>query len=153
MSQIADIYTYIGNQAISVGGITPIAFGLSALPNVIESARLPCRLLVPTGSRLGTGSYEKIGLGGQTGGAIIRWTITDMLLWRAAAAGQGIRDIAETLVRYCGAYAEMTRSLRFASWNIQEIQIQPQLIEWPSGGDRWYDGAVCILTVSEILQG
>jgi len=152
MSVIEAIYTAIASERVSVHGVCPVAYTGSTLPNTVESARLPCRLLVPTGSRLGQGSYQR-GTMGPRGIATIDWTLTDMVLWRSVSAGQGLRDIAGTLVAYCGAYAEMTRLLGGPGWTVTGLGMTAQIIEWPQGGDRWYDGVVCTLTITEILQG
>ena len=152
MSRISDIYAHIAAQPVRVGRVTPTAFALSDLPNVIESAHLPCRVLVPTGSRLGSGSYERVGFG-PSGVATVDWQVTDMLLWRAVAQGQGLKDIAATLIAYAGAYAEMTRSLHYAQWNVTNLALTAQVIEWPQGGERLFDGVIATLTITEILDG
>lgn len=153
MSVIRDIYATLATQIVTVNDITPRVFDLHQLPNQVQRASLPCRLLVPMAPRGEARDFNFIALGRT---AMVTWRITDLLLWRAAASGKGLQDIAETLVGYAGAYVEMLRLNRAMGQTMAHItnaRFVYGTFEWPDQGGDEYDGVSCELDIEEALSG
>lgn len=148
MSQIATIYAALAAAAVTVSGTTPTVYAGSSLRDSVESAELPVRVLSPFGTGLsGSGSVFASADGNQ----VATWTIRDLLLWRKNAEGIGLEDIADTLIAYCGAYADMLPALRSTKWRLTAWQATPSAINWPQGAATWYDGVSVTLTFRELL--
>lgn len=153
MSVIRDIYSYLAGQVISVAGIIPQAFDLSQLPNTVETAILPCRLLTPMSPKGEARDGQFIALGQLTS---VTWRLTDLMLWRAVASGIGLEDIAGVLVDYADAYLDMIRhhrSMGQAQCHVTGYRFVYGTFEWPDQSGRWYDGVSCELDIEEFKSG
>lgn len=149
-SQLTTIYATIAAQQVTVNGTAVGCLDLSQLRTGMESAVLPTRMLNPFNAR-GGGSLQSFWTLGD-GVRTVDWLITDMLIWRAHAAGIGLDDIAPDLIAYTVQYAELLKSLRSRAWNVTQCQMQVLAYEWPLGSTRWWDGVICQLTIREIVQ-
>ena len=154
MSTILDIYAQLATTAVTVGGITPTVYGLTALPDAVEGMQLPCRLLLPMQPRGEGRDWGFIALGTT---AKLTWHLTDLLLWRGSASGIGLEDIAATLVGYAGAYAEMLRANRSMGQrqaHIVSARFQYGTFQYPeTDSGPSYDGVAVEMDIEEVLSG
>ena len=151
-SVLTDIYATIAAQAITVNGQAVDVLDLGALPNAVESATLPVRLLQPFNAR-GEGALQSFWTPGR-GVRTIIWGIADLLLWRTSAAGIGLLDIAPDLIAYKVQYADLLSELRDAPqsrWSVTNCTMEVQTFDYPIDGGRWYDGVICQLQITEII--
>ena len=154
MSAILDIYDVLATKAVTVQDITPTVYGLEHLPNAVEPAMLPCRLLLPMQPRGEGRDWSFIALGTT---AKLTWHITDLLLWRGAASGIGLEDIASVLVGYAGAYAEMlrgNRSMGQSQSHIVSARFVYGTFQFPESDQGMsFDGCAVELDIEEVLSG
>lgn len=153
-SQIVNIYDRIAAVTIPYAGVNPAVYHLDTVPNVVENALLPVRLIIPMSNRQGE-DFNFIALGN---GARIVWTIQDILLARPAAQQRGPMSALRDLTVYCGAYADAMRSFREPGQasagtrtTLDRLAVDVVTYEWPSSGGVWYWGAIATLTISEYL--
>lgn len=148
MSGLAEIYAAVAATAVSVAGKTPVVFDHDALPAAVNTAQLPCRVLLPVG-RL-DGLAEPLALGG---GRVIRWRLTDLLLLAAVGQGRDIGEHSAALVAYCEAYAvALGGGLEVIGGRVSVTRIEFEMGVYaypPEHGTRFY-GVACTLTVEEI---
>jgi hypothetical protein len=154
MSFILDIYTHLAGMDVAVNGITPTAYDLDQLPDVVEPAMLPCRILLPMDSKGEGRDFSFIALGKTSE---VTWHITDLMLWRTSDTGIGLEDIASVLVAYAGAYAEVLRSNR-AMGQSQVYLVNARFVydtfKYPnSDNGQLYDGVEVTIDVKEVLSG
>lgn len=149
-SQLATIIQTIASQTV----MDVTALGLDALPESVDSWRLPTRLILPIGGGRASGSLQGFQTfkSGNSGGVLtVDWAISDILFWRAADAGIGLQEVAPTLIDYCAAYMGALGPLRTNKWAVTGVSfpiIGP--FEWPAGG-RTYDGVQVQLVIREII--
>ncbi len=153
-SQITNIYDRIAAVVIPYAGVNPTVYHLDTVPNAIESAMLPVRMLLPMSNRQGE-DFSFIALGS---GARIVWTIQDLLLVKPAAQQRGPLTALRSLSAYCGAYADAMRTFREPGQasagtrtTMDRLAVDVVTYEWPSSGGMWYWGAIATLTISEYL--
>jgi hypothetical protein len=153
-SQITNIYDRLAAITIAYDGVTPTLYSLGTVPNSIESAMLPARLLIPMSNRQRE-DFAFIAVG--TGARVV-WTIQDVLLVRAAGQSRGPLDVLRPLVAYTGAYADAMRLWREPGQasagtrtTLDRVSVDVVTYEWPSGAGLWYWGALATLTISEYL--
>lgn len=154
MSQILSIYSTLSGKAVAVGSITPTVYGLAQLPDAVEDAMLPCRLLLPMGGKGEGRDYSFIALGNTTK---LTWHLTDLMLWRRADSGIGLEDIAATLIGYAAAYAEMlraNRSMGQAQAHIVSARFVYDTFNYPdSDSGIAFDGCAVEIDIEEVLSG
>ena len=154
MSVVLGIYASLASKAVTIGGITPIVYGLEQLPDAVEPAMLPCRLLLPMQPRGEGRDWSFVALGTT---AKLTWHITDLLLWRGASSGIGLEDIAATLVGYAGAYAEMlraNRSMGQTQAHIVNARFQYGTFQYPeTDSGTTFDGCAVEIDIEEVLSG
>lgn len=158
-SQLASIISTIAEQdvTITVNGAPQVieALGLAALPETADSWRLPTRLILPIGAGRAQGQVQQVKTfkgGSSPGVLVVDWTISDVLLYRAADAGIGLADIAPILMDYVAAYMGILGPLRTSKWSVINVTfpiIGP--LEWPGGSGKWYDGVQTQLVIREII--
>lgn len=148
-SLLTTIYATIAAQDITVNGQAVGCLDLAELRTSLESAVLPTRQLNPFNARGGGGLQSFWTL--QQGVVTMDWLITDMLAWRAHAAGMGLEDIAPDLIAYTVEYVGLIKTLRGPKWNVIGCQMQVLAYEYPLSSGRWWDGVICQLTVREIV--
>lgn len=154
MSAVLAIYAHIAAMDVTVGGVTPQAYDLAALPDAVESAMLPCRLLLPMDTR---GEGRDLSFLALANTMRLTWHVTDLLLWRLGDTGIGLEDIAATLVGYAGAYAEVLRANRAfgqAQAHLLSASFRYGTYRYPdTDGGLLYDGVEVTLDIEEVLSG
>lgn len=158
MSNVLSLYSTLASKGVSVtvgeATITPTAYSLERLPDVVEPAMLPCRLLLPMGPRGEGRDFNFIALGKTT---TVTWHLTDLMLWRMADTGIGLEDIAAILVGYAGAYAEMLRANRAmgqTQCHIVSARFSYATFRYPDTEfGQLYDGVECSIDIEEALSG
>jgi len=136
----------IAALSVSIGGVTPTVYRGATLPQSVESAILPCRIIEPFGAIRG-GLDDQWTLEGPL--ITVNWQISDLLLWRAAASGNGIGSEASDLTDYLAAYFQAAKALNALQWSLATMQASIEVLEWPVGGGRFYHGVRIALTVLE----
>jgi hypothetical protein len=152
-SVLATILSTLGAQAVPIGTGTVTGVTGADLPESVESASLPLRLLLPTGGRQdAVASLGKTFASGGQGVTVIEWELTDTLIYRALGAGLGITDLAPIVTGYCADYLSIFAPLRTPRWSVTSVRF-PVIggFEWPMGSDRWWSGVQAALTVKEIM--
>lgn len=155
MSQITSIYNAIEGLSVAAGGSIPACDDLDEIRDSYEDAHLPRRILLPWYGRNARSSFAFIADG--VAGAI-DWTIIDLMLYRRAGMGIGIKDSASALVSYAAAYAEALRSIRGVvttvpqSEMVEAPQIEVGVFAYPdAAGAPMYEGVKVTLRVREYL--
>lgn len=153
MSAILDIYAALAAKTVTADSKTPTVYSLASLPSSVETAQLPCRLLLPVGDNSNEG--RDIGFIAIGTTATVNWQVKDLLLWQSTGQGIGLSGFASQLVEYAGAYVDMIRSFKQPSTysNLESVNILPGIFEYPSAGGIFYAGVMCTLTIHEVLSG
>jgi len=138
----------------SGAAVTPKCYGLAAIPASVQTAMLPCRVLLPLGQGRGGSPNIEILRGA---GARAAWTFTDLFLLAAAAQDIGLNAQAPSLVSYAGNYAESLSNLfqikHGASTNSITVtaSIALGMYEYPASSGAWWYGCKCDITIEEII--
>lgn len=155
MSGIVQVYDSLSKVVVTTtSGITPHAYDLDELLDSINTAQLPCRLLLPVGNEPGEGregSHIAIGTA-----MTIVWQIKDLMLWQATEQGLGLKQFAPELVDYAGKYLDAMRAwgkCPYANTTLERVNIVPGEYEWPRMSGRFYAGVLCQLSVREVVSG
>lgn len=157
-SQLATIISTIVATPITVTinaqSVAVAAVGLEDLPENMDSWRLPQRLILPIGAGRAQGQLQQFATfksGSQGGVIVVDWTLSDILFFRGADAGIGLKDSAPVLIDYCAAYMSSLGALRTNTWSVTSVTF-PIIgaFEWPEGG-RTYDGVQVQLVIREII--
>lgn len=155
MSQITAVYAAIAGMTVTTtGGKTPTVYNLSSLMNSVETAHLPCRLMLPIGNNPGDGREGQYIAIGTT--MTVDWQINDLMLWQTSQQGLGLQEFAPQLIDYCGKYMDAIRSVGKApasNCTLTSISLTPGEYNWPAGSDKWFSGVLCQLTIHEVLNG
>jgi hypothetical protein len=153
MSDIRNIYNALEAVNVTDGSDTIVCYDLDELPKAIDTAILPCRLLLPVGNNPGEGREGVFIAVGTT--MTINWQISDLMLWEASEQGRGLSEFAPELVSYCGRYLDAMRTFRqpYGSSALESVEMIPGMYEWPIGSGRYYSGVLCQLIIREALSG
>jgi len=154
MSMISEVYTALAALTVTTtSGKTPAVYNLGELLESVNTANLPCRLLLPLGDNPGEGREGQFINIGST--ITIDWQITDLMLWQASEQGLGLRQFAPELVDYCGKYVDAMRAFKCPVPNtaLTNVYVVPGEYEWPRGSGRYFAGVLCQLQVNEVLSG
>jgi hypothetical protein len=154
MSVISSVYTALAAVTVTTtSGKTPTVYGLSTLLESINTANLPCRLLLPLGDNPGEGREGQFINIGTT--VVINWQVNDLMLWQASEQGLGLRQFAPELVDYCGKYVDAMRTFKcpVANTSLEGIYVVPGEYEWPRGSGRYFAGVLSQLQIKEVLSG
>jgi len=152
-SVIRSLYAALANQAVVVGTVTPQVFDVNALPNAIDTAKLPARLLLPFGANAEQGHTFNFETFGASGVGEVEWNLFDLLLWRAAPGGTTLADVAADLVTYAGKYVDMLFTNRYlvTGTQIHNARLTLGVWEYPAASGQYFYGAYATVTVGEIL--
>lgn len=151
MSRLTEIYAALAAIPVSAAGKIPRVYDCDALPSAITTAQLPCRLLQPPNTRLDAQASGALALGG---GQVIRWQVTDLLLW--AAVGQGRQaEHSGALRAYCEAYVGavgigLPLDTSASRATVVNLTFEPGLFEYPKPGGSVYHGVECRVWIEEI---
>lgn len=143
--------TYANKSSVNT---TPTVYDLDEIPASVQTAQLPCRILLPLGQGQG-GSPNVAILRGA--GAQAQWVITDLFLLETAARDAGLYVQAPVLIRYVVAYAEaLGKQFQFVHGYSTEsltvsASIVPGMYEYPAGSGVWFYGVKCDVTIEEIF--
>ena len=154
MSVILNVYDALAAKTVTTtSGATPTVYDLHQLPESVDTAILPARLLLPLGNQPGEGREANFMAIGTT--MTVVWQINDLMLWEASERNIGLRGFAEELVDYCGKYLDMVRTFKcpYANTSLESVSVTPGEYEWPSGSGRFFPGVLCQLSVREVLSG
>lgn len=154
-SQIEEIYTAFKNSVVTVGSKSITVKEPATLPNSIQTANLPLRLLTPI-SRFSTGfatsnSTWNSGQGSQKNQ--IDWVITDLFLYDALNQQIGVKALSSPLVEYCKNYLDMMANFELPSscW-ISNISLRCDVFDYPIGIGIFYYGVIALVSVTEKIN-
>jgi hypothetical protein len=150
-SQIREVYNQLAQQTIrDDNGKAYKAKDLDELPNIVQEADLPIRLLLPFNARSGVQSYTFLNYGHTD--AEIDWLVTDLLLLRSGGLGRGPIDEAKKTILYARAYAEFLTTWHPVAgkplW-VTNAQLTPGIWTWPIGTANQFYGVEVQLTIKE----
>lgn len=160
MGQIRTVYSNLAALGVtftreSGASVTVAAKDLDELPNAVQAADAPVRLVLPYANTTETrdGQFASLDSVGR-----VEWFISDLLLWKPASLGSGIAESAADLVRYQGAYYEMLRSFKDCGIVGGDSDVEligwravPGVYDWPIGGNAWWQGVMMTLQVLEVM--
>ena len=159
MSNIRSLYTALAALDITFtteagGNSTPTGYDLDSLLQSVDTAQLPCRLLLPTEEYGSDGQGMELLAAGNGGSAEVMWNITDLMLWEPVGQTRGFLDVLPDLVRYCGQYASVLLDNRTPATNIQfmTVSFRPGVFTYPLGGNRSYFGVEVLSTWRELIN-
>ena len=135
--------------AMSVTGVTTVYSG-TTLKNAVEIADVPARIVSAVGMQSARTKTSTLGGSGHV--MMTEWTITDVALLRPAGLGIGLKDVADTMESYMAAYHDAVRTLVAPAWQLVDVRVRAQILEWPQASGRSYDTVVATLVISEIVQ-
>lgn len=154
-SNLVAIYTAVAAMSITVGDDTPTVYGLASVPNKVESAPLPVRLLEIFDNRMDTLTAKHSTISGSfTPHMHVTWSISDLLLWKSEARGRGIKDVDTSLITYCQKYIDAVAANEAitATASIEDCKLLPGLFPYPASSDTFYFGVLATLTIKERVQ-
>ena len=159
MSNISDYQALVAAMTVSFTSqaskaISLIAKDATALQNAYDSADTPVRLLLPWGG--GENLSAEIEEPDEQFGPnfYIRWTFSDVLLWRHVPFGEGIGDSAYDVRAYLAAYAVAAEALEQTgitdrmTKNSVRVQAVPNY-NYPAGSGEFFIAAVATWIVTE----
>jgi hypothetical protein len=152
MSNILTVYDNLAKVTVTTtSGKTPKVYNLTALPESLTTAHLPCRLLLPLGGMPGEGrDGQFLGIGAS---ATMQWQVNDLMFWQASEQGIGVREFAGELVDYCGKYAEAMKGYKCPASDmvLDGWSVTPGEFEYPLGSGRYYAAVRCQLMITEAI--
>ncbi len=152
-SIIESVYAALDSMTVSYldkdnATATPTTYTLSESLDSVQTAHLPCRLLIfPTVSQI-------LGPGPES---TATYTVNDLFLLEAIAQGGGTKVQAPVLLRYVKAYQDaIALKWQFISvWQTEalttNITYTPGRFEYPSQSGNWYYGVNISIIVEEIF--
>ncbi len=152
MSQLTALYAAIAaaSPVFTHNGNGITVYAPANLKGSYNGGDLPARVIIPVGpqadGKQGTFVYMGTALK-------VTWTIPDMLLLQPADQGSGISDYASNLIAYCGAYADLIRTLRnpVSQCVLENLSFAPGIYTWPVGSGQSYAGVLVQLDYAEYL--
>lgn len=153
MSSVTTIYANLAEKSVLYDGAAPRVFGLDDAPNAVESADVPCRILLA--GRTTESSFGFVAIGSM---AAVEWTVLDLFLIAPSGQTRGLIDVSAPMLDYCGRYAEMLRSFRDAGitggmCTLEAARIDPGVYRYPADVGADYYGVLITLTIREVLSG
>jgi hypothetical protein len=150
-SAIFEIYDAIATWTPTYAtDVTVNVRDVDELKSTMADADLPVRMLtVTTGDASGEQSF--VALGAVTS---VIWRITDRFFFKKAAAGQGVKEWSEILIKYTKDYLDevLTHRAPTSQSSIRAVYVEPAILEWPEGGGTMYAGVDVILEVFEYIK-
>jgi hypothetical protein len=138
MPDLLTVYDALAAISVTLDGQPVPSYGLDALPASLQTAQLPCRLLLPLSTRSDAWAVQPVSFAGVR--TSIGWKITDLFLYAPAGQGRGLSASAPVLARYQGAYIDalkaQTRLLDGVT--IESCALEPGLYAYPEGGPSFY---------------
>ena len=124
------------------------------LKNGVRASGTPVRMLPPYGGGENM-SAEMLEPDPSFGPNVyIRWTFSDVLLWRHATLGEGLGDSAYDLREYASSYLTAAYAMEQTGITdritVESIGIRvEEAINFPAGSDQYFLGAIATWTVTE----
>lgn len=157
-SILSTIYSQLAAMTVSYtdrtgASATPTVYSLATIPAHVETAQLPCRILLPIGQGGGTNNLRVL----NGSGVVASWSITDLFLLCPEAQQEGLYIQAPVLISYAGAWARaIGQQYRFLSAPSTETRtitaaILPGMWEYPTQSGVFYYGVKCDLAVEELI--
>lgn len=152
-SQIKAIYTAFANMDVAIDGNTIPVKKPEQLPDSIQTAQLPVRLLTPLRPFLP--DYSRSSSWNTSEGSSVNrvdWTIIDIFLYDAMNQRIGIKAHADSLIDYCVAYIDAMNDGSLVLPNntmITNWTTRPDVINYPIGSNSWYYGVYCYHSILE----
>jgi hypothetical protein len=161
MSNIGDYQALVAAISVSFTDQSGKAQTITAkdakdLKNVVQASGTPVRLLLPFAVGSGENISAELLEPDDTFGpnVYIRWTFSDVMLWRPSAFGEGLGDSAYDLREYVTAY--MTAAYAMEPTGITDrmtventtVRID-EAINFPADGQDYFIGAIATWTVTE----
>lgn len=159
MSNISDYQVLVAAMSVSFTSQAGEAIALTAkdatsLQNAYDSADTPVRLLLPFGGveNLSSEIIEPDETFGPN--FYIRWTFSDVLLWRHVPLGRGLGDSAYDIREYLAAYTVAAEALEQTGITdrMTKSSVRIQAVEnynFPVGSAELFIGAVATWTITE----
>lgn len=157
-SQIVELYNALALTSITVNGVAVRVKRLDELPNALDTAGLPCRLLTPISPFLGNNLQSGIWtVATYSGVNEVRWNVADIAYFKPVAQDIGIRAVADDLVIYMREYQAMISAFTMSSaggstmW-VQNLAMSAGVFEYPLLSGRFFYGVAATLTVVEKIS-
>ena len=159
MSNIGDYQALVAALSVSFTqqdgrARTITAKNVKDLENVVQSSGTPVRMLVPFAVGPGDNISAEMFEFNPGNTSVVRWTFSDVMLWRPAPFGKGLGDSAYDLREYVSAYMTAGLSLDASSisdrMEVENLNVQVyDLLNFPEGSKYLFIGAVATWTVKE----
>jgi hypothetical protein len=121
----------------------------ATIPNTANATDLPMRIISAIGNS--GGQVQRLTLGSSPL-LTLRWQITDVLLGQQVGLGRGEKEQSDAQITYASAYADLIRTLVTNKYQIEDVRITMETIEFPvESGNRYY-GVSCEYIIKEIIQ-
>jgi|NOAtaT_5_FD_contig_61_1683577_length_612_multi_2_in_0_out_0_2 hypothetical protein len=121
----------------------------ATIPNTANATDLPMRIISAIGNS--GGQVQRLTLGSSPL-LTLRWQITDVLLGQQVGLGTGEKEQSDAQITYASAYADLIRTLVTNKYQIEDVRITMETIEFPvESGNRYY-GVSCEYIIKEIIQ-
>lgn len=148
---ISAIYSAISAMTVAVNGATATVYGLTNMPDAIETAHLPVRLIVSVGGNTQGTSTKSVTLGSAPR-LHSTWQVQDLMLYKPPTQGTGLDEMNAVLMGYCDDYLSAIRThVQLTSTAlITDVRLEPGIYQHPPGSERQYFGVMGMLTIEEI---
>ena len=159
MSNIGDYQALVAAISVSFTSQAGKAIALTAkdateLKNNYDNPDTPVRLLLPFGG--GENMSAELMEPDETFGpnVSIRWTFSDVMLWRHVPFGEGLKDSAYDLREYTNAYMTAAYAMEQTGitdrLTLESVRVQvSEALNFPEGGANFFIGAVATWTLVE----
>ena len=152
-STIDAIYTALDGMAVTFldkdnASVTATCYTLNESLDSVQTAHLPCRLLMPPTSNMTLGPGPE---------AQSVYTVQDLFLLEAAARTEGSKTCAPVLLRYMQAYQDaIAKKWQFVTyWQTEAfttcITITPGNYTYPANSDSVFYGVMVTIQLQEIF--
>lgn len=157
-SILSTIYSQLAAMTVSYtdrtgASASPTVYSLATIPASIQTAHLPCRILLPIGQGGGANNLRVL----DGAGVNASWSITDLFLLCPEAQQEGLYIQAPVLISYVMAYAQAIGAYhQIISGSHTEqrtitASILPGIWEYPAQSGVNFYGVKVDLTVEELI--
>lgn len=149
MPTVLELYAALAAMPVLLDGQPVPVFDLDALPASVQTAHLPCRLLLPLSARGEARAVTPIAFAGAQ--TRIAWALTDLFLLLPAGQGRGLAEAAPALARYQSAYLDALRAHvpLLGGVTIESATLDPGVFTYPESGASYY-GVEAALVLADI---
>lgn len=150
-SAILSIYSAIGSLTPTHSSdVTPKVYTFDKVDNVLHADMLPMRKLQAFANE-SQGEMAFVALGKTIQ---VTWTIQDRFFYRIANMGEGWKNFADELTKYCKSYVDILKTNRAptAQSHVVEARFVPDVFTYPEGSGTRVAGVDVILTIAEVIS-